>query len=118
MLRNIHKDIFKLRRLAKLTSKNKIESFSTAAASDKILFNQHSDTLTEIVLNVPKTLNSLDVDMVDIMLRKLKAWEEGKEQHPRAVIVSGAGEKAFCAGGDIKALYEAHKLGENTKILS
>src|SRR6202011_2852625 len=35
----------------------------------------------------------------------LRAWAEAPEVH--AVLIRGAGERAFCAGGDVRAIYEA-----------
>ncbi|KAM3956758.1 3-hydroxyisobutyryl-CoA hydrolase [Aphomia sociella] len=52
-----------------------------------------------ITLNRPKVLNSLNLSMTATILPKLQEWEKSKTM----VIVKGAGEKAFCAGGDIKA---------------
>ncbi|TNV77801.1 hypothetical protein FGO68_gene8891 [Halteria grandinella] len=67
----------------------------------------HSPALTEFKLNVPKTLNSLDMDMVHKMLEKVKYWHFNPEQAPRVLLISGVGGKAFCAGGDIKMVYES-----------
>lgn len=55
-----------------------------------------------IILNRPKALNSLNLSMVNKIYPKLKEWENEKN----FVIVKGAGEKAFCAGGDVKAIVE------------
>ncbi|XP_059052917.1 3-hydroxyisobutyryl-CoA hydrolase, mitochondrial [Achroia grisella] len=52
-----------------------------------------------ITLNRQKALNSLNLSMVNTMLPKLQEWENSKHM----VIIKGAGEKAFCAGGDVKA---------------
>jgi len=55
-----------------------------------------------ITLNRPKALNALSLDMIRLMSPQLKQWkEEGKV---KVVMVRGAGEKAFCAGGDIRAI--------------
>ena len=62
----------------------------------------------EFKLNVPKTLNSLDSEMCDIMLSKLQGWYKDPASAPRALIMTGSGDKAFCAGGDIVSLYKAH----------
>ncbi|XP_014472873.1 PREDICTED: 3-hydroxyisobutyryl-CoA hydrolase, mitochondrial [Dinoponera quadriceps] len=53
-----------------------------------------------IVLNRPKALNSLSISMLSKIQPILKEWESSK----RLVMIEGAGDKAFCAGGDIKAL--------------
>ncbi|XP_013187383.1 3-hydroxyisobutyryl-CoA hydrolase, mitochondrial [Amyelois transitella] len=59
------------------------------------------DTLNNagvMTLNRPKALNSLNESMVTKMLAQLREWENSKTM----VIVKGAGDKAFCAGGDVK----------------
>ncbi|CAG9863680.1 unnamed protein product [Phyllotreta striolata] len=53
-----------------------------------------------IVLNRPKALNALNLSMIEKILPSLKQWECDKS----LVIVKGAGEKAFCAGGDVKTV--------------
>lgn len=53
-----------------------------------------------LTLNRPKALNSLNDAMVTIALEKLLEWEDKVQ----CVIVKGAGEKAFCAGGDVVAV--------------
>ncbi len=57
-----------------------------------------------ITLNSPKTLNALSFEMVRIIQPQLLAWAE--DDRIDAVAIRGAGEKAFCAGGDIRDLYE------------
>lgn len=55
-------------------------------------------------LNSPKSLNSLSVEMVDLLTPQLLAWQQ--DESIVAVWLGGAGEKAFCAGGDIRRLYD------------
>lgn len=45
--------------------------------------------------------------MVDLMLAKVKKWNDDPAHAPRVALISGVGEKAFCAGGDIKHIYES-----------
>lgn len=59
-------------------------------------------------MNSPKTLNSLDAEMCHKMLGMLKNWHKEPSQAPRVLLMTGTGEKAFCAGGDIVSLYKAH----------
>src|SRR5690606_7173204 len=56
-------------------------------------------------LNSEKTLNSLTQTMVDLLGPQLKQWES--DASIAAVVLRGAGEKAFCAGGDVKELYRS-----------
>lgn len=60
-----------------------------------------------VTLNRPDALNALTWDMVKQMRAKLVEWE--RSPAVRAVLVRGAGEKAFCAGGDIRWLYDHAK---------
>ena len=61
--------------------------------------------VAEAHLNVQKTLNSLSVEMTQIITPALKAW--GADERVAAILFTGAGDRAFCAGGDIQALYHA-----------
>lgn len=45
--------------------------------------------------------------MVHIMIKKLKTWNQNPLVAPRVLLISGVGGKAFCAGGDIKLIYES-----------
>jgi enoyl-CoA hydratase/carnithine racemase len=66
-------------------------------------------SITTIELNRPHLLNSLNLEMV----RGIRdALEMAETADPcRCVLLSGAGDRAFCAGGDIKALAEWVKEG-------
>ncbi|ODN06385.1 3-hydroxyisobutyryl-CoA hydrolase, mitochondrial [Orchesella cincta] len=73
------------------------------------------DTLFEIIngkgvitLNRPKALNALNLSMVRKIYQKLKEWESSNTQF---VLIKGSGGKAFCAGGDIRAVTESAKAG-------
>jgi len=58
-----------------------------------------------ITLNVEATLNSLTLEMVDMLQVQLDAW--AADDNIATVFVEGAGEKAFCAGGDVQALHRS-----------
>ena len=58
-------------------------------------------------LNVEAALNALNLDMVKALMRQLRAWQQ--DDTTVAVILDGSSDKAFCAGGDIRALYQAAK---------
>jgi enoyl-CoA hydratase/carnithine racemase len=60
--------------------------------------------LGKVTLNVAATLNSLTLQMVDQLQEKLEAWRD--DDAIAAVFIEGAGEKAFCAGGDVQALHQ------------
>ena len=52
-----------------------------------------------ITLNRPDRLNALTFNMVQSITQNLVNWE--KDDKIKTVIIEGAGEKAFCAGGDV-----------------
>jgi enoyl-CoA hydratase len=66
--------------------------------------------LRRITLNRPKALNALTLDMAVTMTALLRSWATDSEVG--AVLLDGAGERALCAGGDIRALYDAAKSGD------
>jgi enoyl-CoA hydratase/carnithine racemase len=63
-------------------------------------------------LNSPRSLNALSGEMIDVLYPKLIEWHQNNDI--AAVFLQGAGEKAFCAGGDIVHLYNEMKnhIGE------
>jgi enoyl-CoA hydratase/carnithine racemase len=65
--------------------------------------------LRRITLNRPKALNALTLDMATTVLDELRAWQDNAAVG--AVLIDGAGERALCAGGDLRALYDAAKSG-------
>lgn len=62
-------------------------------------------SLGHITLNRPKALNALTLEMIRQICGTLRQWE--KNPAVRAVLFTGAGERAFCAGGDVKAFHRA-----------
>src|SRR6185437_5268345 len=58
-----------------------------------------------VTLNRPKALNALTHGMCIGLHKALDAWADDADI--RAVVVRGAGPRAFCAGGDIRALWES-----------
>lgn len=56
-----------------------------------------------ITLNRPQFLNALTQEMSIAIDLKLMEWEAAI--NIKAVVIRGAGDRAFCAGGDIKSLY-------------
>jgi len=83
-----------------------------AAATDEIQFD-HRCWLGHVVLNRPKAFNALTHDMCVRLDRQMKAWEDNYELG--VVAVTGAAGRAFCAGGDVRALYEAGPASHLTR---
>lgn len=63
-----------------------------------------------ITLNRPKALNALTRGMILRMTEALERWRV--DPTVRRVMIDAAGERAFCAGGDIGALYAAGRRGD------
>ncbi|WP_026608382.1 enoyl-CoA hydratase/isomerase family protein [Methylocapsa acidiphila] len=62
-----------------------------------------------IVLNRPDALNALTLPMVREIARALDAWEH--DPAVQSVVVKAAGDRAFCAGADIRQLHDLGKAG-------
>ena len=62
-----------------------------------------------VTLNRPRALNALSLPMIRGLARALDEWEE--DPAVSCVVIRGAGERAFCAGGDIRHLHDLGKAG-------
>ena len=60
--------------------------------------------LGRITLNRPKAINALTFEMIEAIAAALDAWRN--DDQVCAVILEGGGERGFCAGGDVRKLYE------------
>src|SRR3954462_11575605 len=69
-----------------------------------------------VTLNRPKALNAVTHDMVRALARQLAAWRN--DAAVTRVIIRAAGERAFSAGGDIRALYELGRAGRQAGMLT
>lgn len=80
-----------------------------------VLFNQYPTAdghlILEIHLNAERTLNALTLEMIQMIQPRL--LEAADDPRVKAVILNSAGEKAFCAGGDVVSLYKSISSGEN-----
>lgn len=83
-----------------------------------VLTFEHETTGGRIVaearLNSEATLNALSLEMIDLLMPAIGRWIG--DERVVAVLLTGGGERAFSAGGDIQALYRAmgvnHQAGE------
>ncbi|MGD0193091.1 MAG: enoyl-CoA hydratase/isomerase family protein [Rhizomicrobium sp.] len=73
-------------------------------SDEDVLFEQRG-ALGLITLNRPKALNALTHAMCVRMKMQLDAWAD--DASVRTVAIRGEGDRAFCAGGDIRALYDS-----------
>ncbi len=67
--------------------------------------------LGRITLDRPKALNALTLTMVQGLTAALDRWET--DDQISVIVLDGAGDRAFCAGGDIKSIYEADRSDGN-----
>jgi enoyl-CoA hydratase len=74
------------------------------SGDDEILLERDRGLAT-ITINRPQALNALTLDNYRRFDPALRAW--ATDPSVRAVVVRGAGDRAFCAGGDVRAVYEA-----------
>ncbi|NUS43144.1 MAG: enoyl-CoA hydratase/isomerase family protein [Mycobacteriaceae bacterium] len=71
------------------------------------------DGLGWITLNRPKAINALTHGMERAITPALRRWAAADAI--RAVVLTGAGERGLCAGGDIVAIYHAAKTGDRAE---
>ncbi|MFF0598709.1 enoyl-CoA hydratase/isomerase family protein [Streptomyces antibioticus] len=76
-----------------------------------VLFHR-SGHAAHITLNRPKALNSLTHDMVLRIGEALTEWEH--DPAVETVVVTGAGERGLCAGGDIRAIHDDARDGDGS----
>ena len=62
-------------------------------------------------LNAPGTLNALSLEMIDRLAPQFDAWVA--DPQIVGIVLDGAGDKAFCAGGHVRALYRAIRDARN-----
>lgn len=72
--------------------------------SDAVLFDARADGIAIITLNRPETRNCLAKDVREGLYAAWDRFERDPEL--RVAILTGAGDKAFCAGGDLKEMVE------------
>tara|TARA_Y100001001_G_C7986219_1_gene301269 strand:+ start:167 stop:1207 length:1041 start_codon:yes stop_codon:yes gene_type:complete len=69
-----------------------------------------------ITLNRPEALNALTYNMCQQLNIQLTQWEQ--DEDIKAVIIQGNGERAFCAGGDIRKIYTLGQSKDYTQALA
>jgi len=82
--------------------------------TDEILFERRG-AAGLVTLNRPKALNAVTYRMVRALRAQLDAWAE--DAAVTRVVITAAGERAFSAGGDIRALTELGRAGRHDEML-
>jgi enoyl-CoA hydratase len=90
-------------------------SAAVESSARDILFDRRG-TAGIVTLNRPEALNALTHAMVRALAEKLAQWQD--DPAVGRVIITGAGDRAFCAGGDLRALYELHRAGRDDEALT
>lgn len=75
------------------------------------LLSEVRGSLAVITLNRPLAINALDLSMMEALPAVLDSWRG--DDRVRAVAIVGAGERGFCAGGDVRAVRQAHLDGQD-----
>jgi len=87
---------------------------SSTSLSSSLSVEQHRNVLS-ITLNRPKALNTLTLETCNSMIDLLRDINRGpavtrlvssEESHVGLFILKGSGSKAFCAGGDVKSIWQ------------
>ncbi|CAG9802914.1 unnamed protein product [Chironomus riparius] len=86
-----------------IASSSIFRHMTTLSENDNVLVNENG-TAGVITLNRPKALNAINTDMVKKIYAAMRDFE--KRDDKKLVILKGVGEKAFCAGGDVRAVVE------------
>lgn len=82
--------------------RNNIRLMATATDSDFVLVEEIGDKGI-LTLNRPKALNACNHEMVHKIGTYIQKWHNTKS----LILIKGTGEKAFCAGGDVRTIVEA-----------
>jgi enoyl-CoA hydratase len=83
-------------------------------SKDDILF-QRRGAAGIVTLNRPKALNAITYGMVLALRAQLDRWAD--DAAVTRIVIQAAGERAFCAGGDIRYLYDLGRSGRHDEAL-
>ena len=83
---------------------------SEALVQDGDVIVRSRGALRRLTLNRPKALNAVTLGMSVTMTEMMRAF--ASDPDVGVVLLDGAGERGFCAGGDIRAIYDAAKAGD------
>jgi enoyl-CoA hydratase len=81
---------------------------------EETVLTRRDGRVGRVILNRPKALNALDGPMIRALAAVLPVWRDEPSVH--AVVIEGTGERAFCAGGDIRAIRALALAGEHHEI--
>src|SRR3989440_6978397 len=80
-----------------------------------VLLEKRANGVAVVTLNRPQVLNALDVPSKE---RLGAIWQElADDSTVRVAVLAGAGEKAFCAGSDIKEINRTGRMVSTDTLL-
>ncbi|XP_029200194.1 3-hydroxyisobutyryl-CoA hydrolase, mitochondrial-like isoform X2 [Acropora millepora] len=88
-----------------------LRTLSTSAEMDAEVLLEVKNKVGLITLNRPKALNALNLNMIRKIYPVLQKWEA--DPGVNLVVIKGTGGRAFCAGGDVRAVAEAGQKGDD-----
>jgi enoyl-CoA hydratase len=82
--------------------------------TEQTVITSRDGRVGRILLNRPRALNALTLPMIRACAAILETWRD--DPHVHAVVIEGAGDRAFCAGGDIRALRDGFLAGRHDTV--
>lgn len=82
--------------------------------SEPTLIRSREGAAGTLLMNRPKALNALDLDMIAGFQAAIDAWKH--DPSVKLVVLEGAGGRAFCAGGDVRAVRDAAIAGDRAPV--
>lgn len=73
-----------------------------------VLLRRHGRA-AQLVLNRPRAINALTLEMVRLITSALESWRDDADVE--TIVLTGAGDRGLCAGGDIVTLWQDAKAG-------
>ena len=86
---------------------------SKNASEASLVLNREGHAGT-ILMNRPKALNALDLGMIQDFAAAIAQWKD--DASVKLVLLEGAGGRAFCAGGDVRAVRQAAIDGDRPAV--
>ena len=82
--------------------------------SESTLIQVREGAAGTLLMNRPQALNALDLGMIAGFQAALDAWKD--DAAVKLVVLEGAGGRAFCAGGDVRAVRDAAVAGDRAPV--
>lgn len=90
------------------------EDVSASDAADDSVLVRGRGGLGHLTLNRPRAINALDLEMIRALNLTLDRWEHDTDVD--VILLDGAGDRGFCAGGDVRALHEMVTAGRVDEV--